>query len=50
MLNVPAQKIYYATRTGYLKASRRGAAWVIYETDLKTYKDGLMNVRKKRAV
>ncbi|OJU81159.1 MAG: peptidase, partial [Chlamydia sp. 32-24] len=26
-LNVPAQKIYYATRVGMLKARRRGAAW-----------------------
>ena len=28
-LNVPAQKIYYATRIGQLKAQRKGAAWVI---------------------
>ena len=49
MLNVPAQKIYYATRSGYLKAARRGAAWVIHETDMKSYKDTLLNSRKKRA-
>jgi excisionase family DNA binding protein len=37
MLNVPAQKIYYATRIGQLKAHRKGAAWVIHENDLKEY-------------
>lgn len=37
MLKVPAQKIYYATRIGALKAHRKGAAWVIHETDLKDY-------------
>ena len=39
MLGVPAQKIYYATRVGMLKASRRGAAWVIHVDDIKEYKD-----------
>lgn len=37
ILKVPAQKIYYATRIGHLKAHRRGAAWVIHENDLKEY-------------
>lgn len=37
MLSVPAQKIYYATRIGALKAQRRGAAWVIHFDDLKAY-------------
>ncbi len=37
MLNVPAQKIYYATRVGQLKAHRKGAAWVISEDDVKEY-------------
>lgn len=36
-LQVPAQKIYYATRIGALKAHRKGAAWVIHENDLKAY-------------
>lgn len=36
-LQVPAQKIYYATRIGMLKAHRKGAAWVIHENDLKAY-------------
>lgn len=39
MLNVPAQKIYYATRIGQLKASRKGAAWVIHVNDIKEYKE-----------
>lgn len=37
LLNVPAQKVYYATRIGVLKAHRKGAAWVIHVDDLKEY-------------
>ena len=37
MIGVPAQKIYYATRIGVLKAHRKGAAWVIHSGDLKEY-------------
>jgi excisionase family DNA binding protein len=37
ILSVPAQKIYYATRIGQLKAHRKGAAWVIHKDDLKEY-------------
>jgi excisionase family DNA binding protein len=37
MLSVPAQKIYYATRIGQLKAHRKGAAWVIHAEDVKAY-------------
>lgn len=37
MISVPAQKIYYATRIGALKATRKGAAWVIHNADLKEY-------------
>jgi len=43
MLNVPAQKIYYATRIGLLKAIRKGAAWVIHNTDLKEYQENYIN-------
>jgi len=39
MLGVPAQKIYYATRIGMLKASRKGAAWVIHTDDIKEYQE-----------
>ena len=45
MLSVPAQKIYYATRVGTLKALRKGAAWVIHEEDMKQYAD--VNLKKK---
>lgn len=39
MLNVPPQKIYYATRVGLMKAHRKGAAWVIHASDLKLYQE-----------
>lgn len=45
MLSVPAQKIYYATRIGVLKAHRKGAAWVIHEEDYRVYAES--NVKKK---
>ncbi len=45
MLNVPYQKIYYATRIGLLKASRKGAAWVVHVEDLKEYQDSYLNRR-----
>jgi excisionase family DNA binding protein len=50
MLNVPAQKIYYATRAGYLKAVRRGAAWVVRVEDVKAYQDNYLAAKatKKR--
>lgn len=43
MLNVPAQKIYYATRVGLLKASRKGAAWVIHTSDVKQYQENYLS-------
>ncbi|MBS0628835.1 MAG: helix-turn-helix domain-containing protein [Verrucomicrobia bacterium] len=43
MLGVPAQKIYYATRVGLLKASRKGAAWVVHVEDVKAYKENYLN-------
>jgi len=43
ILSVPAQKIYYATRIGALKAHRKGAAWVIREEDLKEYAGRMAN-------
>jgi excisionase family DNA binding protein len=48
MLNVPAQKIYYATRVGLLKASRRGAAWVIHIDDVEEYRKNYLDKRHKR--
>ncbi len=52
MLNVPAQKIYYATRIGMLKAHRRGAAWVIHTEDIKNYRDNYLEKKnfKRQAV
>src|SRR5271170_7249213 len=47
LLNVPAQKIYYATRVGLLKASRKGAAWVIQIEDLKGYQENYLNRKPK---
>lgn len=43
MLGVPAQKIYYATRVGLLKAIRKGAAWVIHANDIKQYQENYLN-------
>ncbi len=37
-LGVPAQKIYYATRTGTIKGARKGAAWVIGREEIDRYK------------
>jgi len=45
MLNVPAQKVYYATRIGHLKAQRKGAAWVIHEDEIKGYKESYLDRR-----
>lgn len=42
-LGVPAQKIYYATRIGMLKATRRGAAWVIHTEDMKEYQEKFLS-------
>lgn len=51
MLSVPAQKIYYATRIGLLKAKRKGAAWVIHSEDMKEYQEKYIQkkVRRKQA-
>jgi len=45
MLNVPAQKIYYATRIGLLKAIRKGSAWVIHHDDVEQYRENYLNKR-----
>lgn len=47
MLDVPAQKIYYATRVGLLKAHRKGAAWVIQSSDVESYKAGYLEKKRK---
>jgi excisionase family DNA binding protein len=43
MLNVPYQKIYYATRIGLLKAIRKGSAWVVHIDDLRKYQEDYLN-------
>lgn len=48
MLGVPAQKIYYATRVGHLRAIRKGAAWVIHTDDVKEYQEKYLSRRKAR--
>jgi hypothetical protein len=45
MLGVPAQKIYYATRVGLLKAHRKGAAWVIHSEDIEKYRNDYLDKR-----
>ncbi len=48
MLTVPAQKIYYATRIGYMKAVRKGAAWVIHTDDIEAYKQNYLQTKQCR--
>jgi excisionase family DNA binding protein len=50
MLGVPAQKIYYATRTGMIKGSRKGAAWVIHSEEVRRYKEEYLNKKSVRQV
>lgn len=45
ILGVPAQKIYYATRTGMMKGSRKGAAWVIHSNEVERYKEEYLKRR-----
>ncbi len=47
LLGVPAQKIYYATRVGLLKASRKGAAWVVHVDDIKSYKENYLKKQQE---
>ncbi len=47
LLGVPAQKIYYATRVGLMKATRKGAAWVIHMDEIKAYQDSYLNQKPK---
>ena len=46
MLGVPAQKIYYATRVGLLKAIRKGAAWVVHSSDIDAYREAYLNKKE----
>jgi len=49
MLSVPAQKIYYATRVGLMKAHRKGAAWVIHINDVKQYQEAYLSKKAQRS-
>lgn len=48
MLNVPAQKIYYATRVGLMKATRKGAAWVIHTNEVKSYQENYLSKKTQK--
>ena len=48
MLKVPAQKIYYATRSGYMKAVRKGAAWVISTEEIEEYKKTHLTKKRRK--
>lgn len=50
MLGVPSQKIYYATRTGMIKGSRKGAAWVIHAEEVRRYKEEYLSKKTLRQV
>lgn len=47
ILNVPAQKIYYAARSGLLKGFRKGAAWVIHTDEIETYQKNHLEKKEK---
>jgi len=49
MVGVPAQKIYYATRIGLMKASRKGAAWVIHADEIKNYQENYLNKKEQNS-
>lgn len=46
LLNIPAQKVYYATRVGHLKAQRKGAAWIVHIDDIRQYRDSYLTRRR----
>lgn len=48
MLNVPTQKIYYATRSGKLTARRKGAAWVIGTDELNDYREKFLQKKRRK--
>src|SRR3972149_272401 len=48
MLNVPTQRIYYATRIGLMKAIRKRSAWVIHEEEIKKFQAQYLQKTKHR--
>ncbi|AHK62887.1 helix-turn-helix domain-containing protein [Chlamydia avium] len=43
ILDIPVQKVYYATRTGTMRGERKGAAWVIHCSEIERYKNEYLN-------
>jgi len=50
MLKIPVQKIYYATRIGMLKATRKGVSWVIHIDDIRAYEETYLASKEKEAI
>jgi len=48
LLKVPAQKVYYAARSGYLNAQRKGAAWVVHVDDVENYKKSYLAKKRQK--
>ncbi len=42
LMKIPAQKVYYAARTGLLKAAREGGMWLIHIDNIRTYQEGYL--------
>ena len=50
-LGVATQKLYYATRIGILKATRKGTAWVIHIDDIQEFQERYLSQKiEKKAV
>lgn len=49
ILDIPAQKVYYALRTGMLKSTRKGAAWVIHNDSIEEYKTKYLSKKMVKA-
>ncbi|SGA33718.1 euo protein [Chlamydia abortus] len=50
MLGIPVQKVYYATRTGTMRGERKGAAWVISQSEIDRYKSEYLNKQTAKKV
>ncbi|MEF9519378.1 helix-turn-helix domain-containing protein [Chlamydia crocodili] len=50
MLGIPVQKVYYATRTGTMRGERKGAAWVISQSEIDRYKSDYLNKQTAKKI
>ena len=50
LLRLPAQKLYYATRSGALKSHRKGSAWVVHIDDIRDYEKTYLTREQKKAI